>query len=105
MHPLPIAMLIFTMISIRTYSVLNTHTISIGNRFPWLYIVFSLPDSIISSQYLVYSCSKCQEGGCRFLKKGGGDIQKGGIKKDTPFRTMLDLFLEVPFFRACPFSV
>ena len=40
-----------------------------------------------------------------FIKKGGGDIQKGGIKKDTPFRTMLDLFLEVPFFRACPFSV
>ena len=36
LHPVSTAMLIVTMISIRTHSV--RHTISIGNRFPWLYI-------------------------------------------------------------------
>ena len=36
LHPVPTAMLIVTMISIRANSV--RHTVSIGNRFPWLYI-------------------------------------------------------------------
>ena len=47
LHPVPTAMLIVAMISIRTHSA--RHTVSIGNRFPWLYIVFSISDSGVSS--------------------------------------------------------
>ena len=38
-----------TMIFIRTHSVLKTHSFYTKYRFPWLYIVFSLLDSSLSS--------------------------------------------------------
>ena len=66
------------------------HTVSIGNRFPWLYInFFSLPDSDASSQDLVFSRNGCQGG--FHLSKERGDIKKGDEKRkgvDTPFCTM-----------------
>ena len=63
----------------RTHSV--RHTVSIDNRFPWLYIVFSLPDSCVSSYNLVFSFDGCQKGeGACFYRKGG--YQEGGMKKE-----------------------
>ena len=69
-------MLIVTMISGHIQYL--RHTVSIGNRFPWHYIVFSLRDSSVSSYNLVFSCDGCQEGGrgCMFLKKGGRGVKK-----------------------------
>ena len=43
--------------------------------------LFSLPDSSVSSQNLVFSYDGCQEeGSCMFLKKGG--YQERGMKKE-----------------------
>ena len=72
LHPVPTAMLIVTMISIRTHSV--RHTVSIGNRFPWLYInCFQSPwfrCIIIESDIFPWWMSKGRLG-CMFLKKEG----------------------------------
>ena len=96
LHPVPTAILIVTTISIRTHSV--RHLVSIGNRFPWLYInCFQSPwfqCIIIESGIFLWWMSKGgREGGrCMFLKKEGGISRRGKMKKemgpDTPFRTM-----------------
>ena len=49
LHLVPTAMLIVTMLSIRTHSVIMTHSFY-RYRFPWRYIVFSLLYSSVSSQ-------------------------------------------------------
>ena len=58
------------------------HTVSIGNRFPWLYINFFQSSwfrcIIIESCIFPWWVSR-RTGGCMFLKKGG---------TDTPFCTM-----------------
>ena len=72
-------MLIVTMISIRTHLVRHTG---------FILIVFSLPDSGVSSENLVFSRYGCQkgrgEGVLHVSKERGG----GGGGADKPFRTM-----------------
>ena len=70
-------MLIVTMISIRTHLVRHTG---------FILIVFSLPDSGVSSENLVFSRYGCQKG------RGEGVLhvskERGGGGADKPFRTM-----------------
>ena len=66
MHPGPTAILICTMISIRTHSV--RHTVSIGNRFPWLYITRD-------------GCQKGRGEGGLHVSKERRDIKKGDEKR------------------------
>ena len=113
----PVAMLIVTVISIKTNSVLKTQFLHAIGFHGFILIVFNLPDSSVSSQNLFFPCHGCQEErGCMFLKKGGitesvffpswvsrgeglhvskerGNIKKeGGMKKGrglkTPFPSM-----------------
>ena len=117
LHPVPTAMLIVTVISIKTNSVLKTQFLHAIGFHGFILIVFNLPDSSVSSQNLFFSHHGCQEErGCMFLKKGGitesvffpswvsrgerlhvskerGNIKKeGGMKKErglkTPFPSM-----------------
>ena len=72
MHPVPTAMLIVTVISIKTNSVLKTQFLHAIGFHGFILIVFNLPDSSVSSQNLFFPCHGCQEErGCMFLKKGG----------------------------------
>ena len=83
LHPVPTAMLIVTMISIRTHSV--RHLVSIGNRFPWLYCIncFQSPwfqCIIIEYGIFLWWMSKRGEG-VHVSKERGGDIKKGENEK------------------------
>ena len=72
LHPVPTAMLIVTVISIKTNSVLKTQFLHAIGFHGFILIVFNLPDSSVSSQNLFFSHHGCQEErGCMFLKKGG----------------------------------
>ena len=60
------------------------HTVSIGNSFLWRYVVFSFSDSSVSSQNLVFSGDRYQEGeGCRFLKKRVRSRRGRGLGKES----------------------
>ena len=73
LHPVATAMLIVTIISIRKHPVLQT--VSIGNRFWWLYINRFQSAwfwcIIIKSGIFPWSVSR-EGGGSMFLKKGRG---------------------------------
>ena len=56
------------------------HRVSIGNRFPWHYIVFSLPDSSVSSYNLVFSRDGCQEEGRLHVSEERGISRRGNKK-------------------------
>ena len=76
-HPVPAAMLIVTMISGPIQYL--RYTVSIGNRFPWLYISFQSPwfhYIIIESTIFPWWLSK--RGAVLFFKERG-DIKKGGL--------------------------
>ena len=91
LHPVATAMLIVTMISIRKHSVLKT--VSIGNRFWWLYINrFQSPWfwCIIIWDFLMI---RVKRGRGFHVSKEGRGYQEGGWKKreggaDTPSHTM-----------------
>ena len=84
LHPVPTAMLIVTMISIRTHSVLKTPFLQVIGFHGFMLIFFSLPDSGVSSKNLVFSCDGCQEeqgvgeGGLAFFWRKGGWKKKEG---------------------------
>ena len=81
LYPVPTAMLIVTMISIRAHSVLKT--VSIGNRFPWHNInCFQSPwFQCIITESGIFPWWVSKEGGLP-VSKERGDIKKwGGWKK------------------------
>ena len=95
-HPVPTAMLIVTILSGPIQYL--RYTVSIGNRFPWLYISFQSPwfhYIIIESTIFPWWLSK--RGAVLFFKERG-DIKKGGA--DTPFRT-LNIFKEQKVKKSC----
>ena len=75
LDPVPTAVLIVTMISIRAHLVLR-RTVSIGNRFPWLYI------NCFQSPW--FQCMIIEPGIFPWwvVLRGGGDWILGGVDKE-----------------------
>ena len=58
-------------------------TVSTGNSFLWRYVVFSFSDSSVSSQNLLFSWDRYQEGGgCRLSKKRVRSRRSRGLVKE-----------------------
>ena len=99
-------MLFVIVISIKTIQYLR-HTVSIGNRFPCLYINFVSVSLIPVYHHRIWKFSMMgvKRGGWWGLhvSKQKGDIKKGGLKRkgaaDTPFRAMLRL-LKTPISKS-----
>ena len=95
LHPVPTAMLIVTIISGHIQYL--RHTVSIGNRFPWLCIVSVslIPVShhrICDFPVMVVKRRGRGEGGLHVSKERGMRKERGS---DTPFRTMISFQLTI----------
>ena len=75
-----------------TFSTEDTQFLWVIGFHGFILIVFSLLDSSVSSQNLVFPFDRCQEGVLHVSKKGGISRRGAGVKKeepDAPFCTMI----------------